>query len=74
VKRELSRHEDHSFFYLGVDDKNFKRNHFSVILLYNLDQSRILDVINSIKDSSSSFKTDPPDRLQSPPEKGGDKG
>ncbi len=58
VKRGLHRREDFPLSRLGVDEKNFKRNHSSVTLLYDLDRSRVFDVAPDRKAASLSLLLD----------------
>jgi len=45
VKRGLERRELDQLKYLGMDEKSFKRGHSYITLLSDLEQSRILDVV-----------------------------
>ena len=54
VKRGLHRRVDLPLTHLGVDEKNFKKNHSYVTLTNTLDRSRVLDVAPDRKEASLS--------------------
>ena len=54
VKRGLHRRQNLPLFHLGVDEKNFKKNHSYVTLTYDLDRSRVIDVAPDRKEASLS--------------------
>ena len=58
VKRGLRRRVDLPLPHLGVDEKNFKKNHSYVTLTNTLDRSRVLDVAPDRKEVSLTFLFD----------------
>lgn len=53
VERGLSRREDETVKYAGIDEKNFLKGHSYASILNDLDQGRVLDVVEGRTEESA---------------------
>src|SRR3990167_10790650 len=53
VERGLARRKLDQTFHLGIDEKSFLKGHSYASLLYDLDESRVLDVVQDRTETSA---------------------